>query len=300
MIKLKEIINLLKPIKFIGDENDSVNEVIQMDVNNTRQDVLFWVNSKNLHLLNKCSAGTVITSIEFIKEGFVNASCNYILVENPRIDFIKVLKNYFVRETGAIGISDRAIIGKNVILGKNISIAANTIIEDDCVIGDNTVIGYNNVIHKKTIIGKNVTIGSNNIIGSTGFGYEKDKDGLYEMMPHIGNVLINDKVEIGNNTCIDRAVLGSTTIGENVKIDNLVHVAHGVKIGSNSLVIANVMIGGSTTIGENVWVAPSVSIINKVNIGNNSVLGMSATVIRDVEEGSVVAGNPAKLLRKTT
>ncbi len=298
MIYLKEIIDLLEPVKFIGNEGDSVNEVIQMDVNNKKQDVIFWVNNKNLHLLNKCAAGTVITSIEFIKEGVVHPKCNYILVENPRIEFIKVLKKFFETERPMAGISDKAIIGKNVILGKNISIAANTIIEDDCVLGDNTIIGYNNVLHKKTIVGNNVIIGSNNVIGSIGFGYEKDKDGLYEVMPHIGNVVINDKVEIGNNTCIDRAVLGSTIIGENVKIDNLVHIAHGVKIGNNSLIIANTMIGGSSIIGENVWVAPSVSIINKVSVGHDSVLGMGSTVIKDVDDNVVVAGNPAKVLRK--
>ncbi len=91
----------------------------------------------------------------------------------------------------------------------------------------------------------------------------KNEEGKYSIIPHMGNVVIKNQVEIGNNTCIDRAVLGSTIINENVKIDNLVHISHGVSLGANSLIIANTMIAGSSIIGENVWVSPSSSILNK-------------------------------------
>lgn len=110
--------------------------------------------------------------------------------------------------------------------------------------------------------------------------------------------MINDNVEIGNNTCVDKAVLGSTVLRENVKIDNLVHIAHGCDIGKNSLVIANSMIAGSVIIGENAWVAPSASILNKIKIGKNVVLGMGAVVIRNVEDNAVIIGNPGKTLNK--
>jgi UDP-3-O-[3-hydroxymyristoyl] glucosamine N-acyltransferase len=106
--------------------------------------------------------------------------------------------------------------------------------------------------------------------------------------------VIEDGVEIGNNTTIDRAVLGSTFIRKNSKIDNLVHIAHGVEIGENSLIIANAMVAGSTSIGRNVWVAPSASIINKISVGDNSIIGMGAVVVRSVSEGQTIVGNPGK------
>jgi UDP-3-O-[3-hydroxymyristoyl] glucosamine N-acyltransferase len=158
-------------------------------------------------------------------------------------------------------------------------------------------IGHNNTIHKKTIIGNDVKIGSNNTIGGVGFGYEKNEFGKNEVLPHIGNVVIKNKVEVGNNTCIDKAVLGSTIICENVKIDNLVHIAHGVIIKDNSLIIANSMIGGSSIIGENVWVSPSVSIINKISVGDNSLVGMGAVVLKSLDQNTVSVGNPSKVIK---
>ena len=148
-----------------------------------------------------------------------------------------------------------------------------------------------------TIIGNNVTIGCNNTIGGVGFGYEKDEFGEYKLIKHIGNVVINDGVEIGNNTCIDRGVIGSTIIGENCKIDNLVHIAHGVNIGKNSLIIANSMIAGSVTIGKNVWIAPSTSVINGAKIGDNSMTGIGTVVIRDIGNNELHIGIPSKKIK---
>jgi len=182
-------------------------------------------------------------------------------------------------------------------IGKNVFIGDFSVIESGCVIGNNCFIGYNNVLHKKTKIGNDVKIGSNNTIGGIGFGYEKNEKGDYEVLPHIGNVVISNKVEIGNNTCIDRAVLGSTIIKQNVKIDNLVHVAHGVVIGENSLIIANSMLGGSSVIGKNAWISPSVSIINKGEIEDGALVGMGAVVVKPVKSKTIVVGNPAKFLK---
>jgi UDP-3-O-[3-hydroxymyristoyl] glucosamine N-acyltransferase len=208
-----------------------------------------------------------------------------------------VLKEFFVSKPAADYISPKASIHPSVKIGKHVSIGDFTVIEQGCVIGDHSVIGHNNILHEKTIIGNHVKIGSNNTIGGVGFGYEKDEQGNYEVLPHIGNVVIKDKVEIGNNTCIDRAVLGSTLIGENVKIDNLVHVAHGVTIGENTLVIAHAMLGGSCVIGKNCWIAPHASIINKGIVEDGALVGMGAVVLKPVKAGTVVAGNPAKYLK---
>lgn len=141
--------------------------------------------------------------------------------------------------------------------------------------------------------GDAVLIGSNNSIGFEGFGFHKGK-----RIPHKGGVLIGSNVEIGSNTCIDRAVIGDTVIGDNVKIDNLVHIAHGVKIGNGSIIVAGAVICGSVTIGENVWVGANACIRQHLTIGDNAVIGMGAVVVKDVPAGQTVAGNPAKQLSK--
>lgn len=143
---------------------------------------------------------------------------------------------------------------------------------------------------------ENFSIGWNNTIGGDGFGYAREEDGALIKIPHAGNVVIEENVEIGSNTCIDRAVVGSTVIGAGTKIDNLVHIAHGVKIGKNCLIAAGAVIGGSCEIGDNcnIWVHASIK--NKVKIGNGVTVGMGAVVLKDVPDGATVVGNPARIL----
>lgn len=143
-----------------------------------------------------------------------------------------------------------------------------------------------------------VIIGDGTVIGSNGFGYARNPDGFLVRIPHKGNVVIHANVEIGCNTCIDRSAVGSTVIGEGTKIDNLVHIAHGVKIGKNCLIIAHANIGGSTEIGDNCYIGMGATIKNKLKIGNNVTIGMGAIVLRDVPDGETWVGNPAKKLQK--
>lgn len=131
-------------------------------------------------------------------------------------------------------------------------------------------------------------------VGKDGFGYARDEKGELVKMPHQGNVIIEKNVEIGAHTCIDRAVNGSTIIGEGTKIDNLVHVAHGVKIGKHCLVVAGTVIGGSVEIGDNCYLGINCSIKNKIKIGNNVTIGMGAVVLHDVMDNSIMIGNPAR------
>lgn len=144
--------------------------------------------------------------------------------------------------------------------------------------------------------GENIKIGENCAIGLDGFGYVKDTDGTWLRFPHLGRVVIGDNVEIGSNVCIDRGALGDTTIGKGVKIDNLVHVAHNVEIGENTLVVAHSVIGGSVKIGKNVFVGMGAMIKNKVTVGDGATIGMGAVVIHDVPAGATVVGNPARVL----
>ncbi len=143
------------------------------------------------------------------------------------------------------------------------------------------------------IIHPSVRVGLNCSIGRDGFGWIRQEDGTLYKMPHRGNVVIEKNVIIGNNVCIDRAVNGSTVIGEGSKIDNLVHIAHGVKIGKNCLIVAGSVIGGSTEIGDNCYLGIGCMIKNKLKIGNNVTIGMGAVVLKDVPDGETWIGNPA-------
>ena len=206
---------------------------------------------------------------------------------------LKVLQEFFT-QVEKIGISERSFIHDSVELGENCTIGHNVVIEEGSKLGSNCTIGHNTVIKRSTVVNNNVIIGSNCTIGGVGFGYEQNEFGNYIHVPHLGNVKIENNVEIGNNVCIDRAVLGSTVLQKDVKVDNLVHIAHGVNIGKNSLIIANSMVAGSVSIGANSWVAPSSSILNKITIGDNVTVGMGGVVIRDIKEPGTYVGNPLR------
>ncbi len=269
---------------------------IHINKHNNDSSIICWCSDKNKDILLDIKTGTIIISNNIVEDN-LNPDCNYIVVENPRRTFQEILSRFFVEKTQA-EISQTSVIHTSTSIGENVFIGNNTIIEKNCKIGNNVTIQHNTVIFKDTIIGNNVTIGANNTIGGIGFGYEKNIEGDFKLIPHIGNVILKNNVDIGNNTTIDRAVLGSTILEENVKVDNLVHIAHGVKIGRNSVVIANSMIAGSVVIGENTWRAPSSSVLNQKSVGNNSLVGMGAVVLKNVGDNEVVAGSPAKLLKK--
>jgi UDP-3-O-[3-hydroxymyristoyl] glucosamine N-acyltransferase len=295
-INLKDILSAFPPLSFVGDENAGVNRVVQLDPANADKDVLCWCNAKNTAQLSTVSAGTIIipTGIEF------NAyfkDCNYIIVENPRQYFNDVLTRFFWNQDLESSVSEQAVVSETVIIGTKPFIGAQVIIKENCVIGNNVRILQNTIIYPNTVIEDNVVIGANNVIGNYGFGYEKNKEGQPVLMPHLGNVVIKSGVEIGNNNCIDRAVLGSTIIGRHTKIHNFVQVAHGVHLGENCLVTANVTISGSTIVGNNVWLGPGVTIANKIKIGDFSYLSMGTVIFSDVPEGATMVGNPGRMIK---
>jgi UDP-3-O-[3-hydroxymyristoyl] glucosamine N-acyltransferase len=270
----------------------SISKIIKLDIENTDPYAMFWVSEKNISSIQKIKTGIILAPFD----NKVDCDFSGIIVscENPRRAFSLILNQFYNEEFFPFQIKNSTL--KSSIPSTSI-IGAGTIIEDDVTIGNNVVIGYNNVILRGTVIKDNVRIGSNNTIGGVGFGYDKGENGEWERIVHLGNVLIEEDVEIGNNNTIDRAVLGSTILGKNCKIDNLVHVAHGVIIGENSLIIANSMIAGSTIIGENTWIAPSTSVINGSKIGSNSMTGLGAVVTGNVENNSLVVGVPAKKIK---
>ena len=296
MISLQQIIHAVNSSIQLSDEIQGINKALAITDVNFNENSIGWCSDKNSHLIENINAGKVIVSKEIYAEKSVKSSDLVLIpVENPRQAFQKILQAFFYDKPVFGEISQNAVIHESVLYNSSkVSIGPNVVIEKGCEIGSNVVIGANTVIKSDTIIQNECTIGSNCTIGGVGFGYELNENNEYELMPHIGNVLILSNVEIGNNVCIDKAVMGSTIIGEHVKIDNLVHIAHGVEIGRNSLIIANAMIAGSVKIGENVWVAPSASVRQKLEIGNDSMIGLGSVVVKNVNSNTIVAGNPAK------
>jgi UDP-3-O-[3-hydroxymyristoyl] glucosamine N-acyltransferase len=160
------------------------------------------------------------------------------------------------------------------------------------VIGENSIIEPNVIILPDVQIGKNVIIKAGAVIGSEGFEHKRTLKGILSVF-HKGKVIINDNVGVGANTCIDKGLIKDTIIGQYVKIDNLVHIAHSVTIGQNSIITAGVIISGSVEIGENVWLSPGVVVLNGIRIGNNSYVGINSLVLRKVKENDKVFGIPA-------
>lgn len=261
---------------------------------------LVWCSEENAAFLDTIKDGVILISKStYSLRDRKNTRPIFIGVDNPRRAFAKILAEYFEESVPWGNIASSAHLDKSVMFNPNkVNIGHNVVIESDVIIGDYVMIGHNSVIKSRTEIKNNVQIGSNCTIGSVGFGYEKSKRGQYEFIPHIGNVKIESNVEIGNNVCIDRAVVGSTILQSNVKIDNLVHISHGVNVGKNSLVIAHAMVAGSVNIGENVWIAPCASIKQKLNISDNAFVGLASVVLKDVQVGETVVGAPAKPISK--
>lgn len=296
MFTLKQLESNFSIIKICGNPNTSINKLVELKTYNGNTNELTWCNDKNIEIARQLNKGTIICS-SLILESKLNINVNYIITEHPRKLFQALLMTYFYSKPTLGIISKMVDIHSSVKLGKNCSIGNFTTIEADCEIGENVFIGNNNVILKGTIIKDHVYIGNNNTIGGIGFGYEKDSELKFQLVPHIGNVIIKSYVDIGNNTCIDRSVLGSTIIGENCKIDNLVHIAHNVELGNNNVIIANSIIGGSVKTGDNVWISPSASIMNGIDIGENCIVGLGAVVLKTVEKNSVVVGNPSRKIK---
>lgn len=219
------------------------------------------------------------------------------------------------RKTASSGISPQAILGENVRLGENVEIQAGAFVGDDVILGDNVVvhsgarvlsgcqIGANTtlfpnaVLYEETIIGQRCLIHAGAMIGAYGFGYE-EIDGRHVLSQQLGYVEINDDVEVGAATTIDRGTFGPTIIGEGTKIDNLVMIAHNCQIGRHNLICSQVGIAGSTTTGDYVVMAGQVGVRDHVHIGERAILGSKSGIPNDVPEGEVMLGAPATPLRQ--
>jgi len=303
IVTLQAILNYFKERSFktfVSDIELSRNIIGPRNIGEATGKHISFLSSKYKttakELLEKSQAALIVveTSIyeELDEEFKKKISACIVLSATPKNNFVECLQEFFKEEI--VGeIHATAVIHPTVKIGRNASIGAHTAIDKNVVIGDDCVIGANTHIQKGTIIGNRVNIRSNVTIGNWGFGFVKEDNGTNINFPHYGNVVIEDDVQIGSCTCVDRGALSDTIIKKGAKIDNLVHVAHNVVIGENALVIACTMIGGSTEIGDNCWVAPAVILRNGIKIGANSTLGMGCNVTKDVPANATVTGSPA-------
>ncbi|WP_426063687.1 UDP-3-O-(3-hydroxymyristoyl)glucosamine N-acyltransferase [Flavobacterium sp. DSP2-3-1] len=183
-------------------------------------------------------------------------------------------------------------VGQNVVLGENVKIYPNCFVGDNVSIGDNVILFAGAKIYSETVIGSNCTIHSGAIIGADGFGFAPNPDGTYTKIPQIGNVIIEDNVDIGSCTTIDRATMGSTIIRKGVKLDNQIQIAHNVEIGENTVIAAQTGVAGSTKIGKNGMIGGQVGISGHLTIGNNVRIQAQSGVGRNIKDDEILQGSP--------
>ncbi|MFZ7128307.1 MAG: UDP-3-O-(3-hydroxymyristoyl)glucosamine N-acyltransferase [Desulfobacterales bacterium] len=267
-------------------------------------DVTLAGTPKYLKKIDATNAGVVI-----VPTGFSETSKDLIFSDNPYAAFARVLQLFYparrpgeeIHPSVAIGAnvrigSDPAIgpmttIGNRVVVGDRVTIFGNVFIGDDVEIGDDARIYPNVSILERCRLGDRVTVHAGTVIGSDGFGFAPDGE-IYRKIPHTGIVRIDDDVEIGASNAIDRGTFGETRICSGVKTDNLVHIAHNVKIGENTLLVAQVGISGSTTIGRHAVLAGQVGVVGHIHIGDYVMVGAQSGVSKSVPDGAVISGSP--------
>jgi UDP-3-O-[3-hydroxymyristoyl] glucosamine N-acyltransferase len=305
-VKIKEVAELLKS-KVNGDPDFKINRLSEIQ-DAQKGDLVFFFKEKKIK-----EAKGIENLAAIVPESVKKCSArSWIKVEDVKASMLKILKHFYpasiqmpenclmkiedfkqVKIGRDVSIGENVSIGSNCVLGNGVNIFPSSYIGNNVEIGDNCVIYPHSVILDGTKIGRNVKIYPGVVIGSDGFGYYRIGKEL-EALPHIGTVVIGDRVEIGALTMIDRGTIGNTVIGDGTKIDNSVHIAHNVKIGKNVIILAQVGIAGSCELEDNVVIAGQVGIADHVKIGKNAVVAAKSGVAKDVKAGEVVFGYPAE------
>ncbi|PTM04114.1 MAG: UDP-3-O-(3-hydroxymyristoyl)glucosamine N-acyltransferase [Bacteroidetes bacterium] len=268
----------------------------------------FLANLQYQKYIYQTEASIVIVGNDFKTEKPIAASL--VRVEEPYMAFAKLLEAYnslqhqktgihprsIVSEKASLGedvyIAAGVVIGDGVTIGNNTKIYANTVIGDNCNIGNNCLLFSGVNIYANSQIGNEVSLHSGVIIGADGFGFAPKGSG-YDKVAQIGNVIIEDGVEIGANTTIDRATLGSTIIRRGVKLDNLIQIAHNVEIGENTVIASQSGVAGSSKIGKNCMIGGQVGISGHLKIGDGVKIAAQSGIAKDVEDNSIIQGSPA-------
>lgn len=307
---LKEISQAIGESEIIGDPNYKVSSPAPLKEAGAKQ-ISFYANSKFKDFIGSCQAGALLVDKNKAAEaaGFPGGK---ILAANVIWAWAKTLKLW---ENGAQsefkGLNPKASIAPNAQLGKNVSVGAFAVIEDgarvgeettiypNCFIGKNVSVGSNAIIYPNVVIRENCAIGdrviihSGAVIGSDGYGFVT-VNGKHEKIPQIGNVVIENDVEVGANVTIDRATVGTTRIGEGTKIDNLVQIAHNVDVGKHCLLVAQSGIAGSSKLGNYVVLGGQSGVSDHVEIAEGTMVGGGAGVIGDVKTKEILWGMPAR------
>ena len=269
----------------------------------------FLANPKYEHYLYDTQSSIVIVAKSFEPKGPVGATL--VRVEDPYASFAKLLELYAAHKPRKQGVSDRASIDADATLGKecyvgafavieagarigdNVCIYPNVYIGDGVQVGDNTILYAGVKIYEGCRIGSNVIIHAGAVVGADGFGFAPDEKGEYSKIPQIGNVVVEDNVEIGANPCIDRATMGSTVIRRGVKLDNLIQIGHNVVVGEHTVCASQAGIAGTSKVGRHCMLGGQVGIAGHLTIGDNVQLGSKSGISNNIPEGTVYFGYPA-------
>lgn len=291
----------------IGDEKAKVSAFSKIEEGKPGT-ITFLANPKYTHYIYETDADIVLVNNDFIPEKPIKATL--IKVPNAYAALASLMEmaakslpqkkgteQYsFISSTAKVPedvyIGSFAYVGENVELGENTKIYPHSYIGDGAKIGKNVVIYSGVHVYHNCVIGDNCILHSGCVIGADGFGFSNE-DGVYHKIPQMGNVVIENDVEIGANTTIDRAVMGSTIIRQGVKLDNLIQIAHNCEIGKNTVMAAQVGVAGSTKIGENCVLGGQVGLGGHITIGSKTQIGAQSGIISNIKEGSEIMGSPA-------
>ena len=308
-------IALLLGGKVYGNASASVSDVAPIEQAQAHQ-LSFVTEEKYLPFIATSQAGVILVTQSLLNDSIIaaaqNASSALIAVENARGAMAQLLQLVaktinptrqgieqpsFISEGVSVPedayIGAFAYIGKNVRLGKGVQIYPQVYLGDNVVIGDNTILYAGSKVYYNCQVGANCIIHSGAVIGADGFGFEPDSKGLNQKIPQIGNVVIEDDVEIGANTTIDRAMMGTTIVRSNAKLDNLVQLGHNVEIGQSTFMCAQVGVAGSTKIGHHCILAGQVGVAGHIEIADQCVFGAQTGVAGSVKKPGIYQGSPA-------
>jgi len=292
----------------VGNPDVEVSKLAKIE-EGTKGSLTFLANPKYTSFIYSTKASITIVGKDFEAENDITTTL--IKVDDAYKSFSKLLEYYnqvkmnkvgveqpsFISETSTHGehlyLGAFSYIGDNVVIGNNVKIYPNSYIGDNAVIGNDVVIFAGAKIYSESVIGNNCIINSGAIIGADGFGFAPNDKGEYQKVPQTGNVILEDYVDIGAGTTIDRATLGSTVIRRGVKLDNQIQIAHNVEIGKNTVIAAQTGVAGSTRIGENCQIGGQVGIVGHIEIGNNVRIQAQSGIGRNVKDNEVLQGSPA-------
>jgi UDP-3-O-[3-hydroxymyristoyl] glucosamine N-acyltransferase len=296
--------------KVEGNADVTVSELAKIEEGKPGS-LSFLSNPQYAPYIYQTGASIVIVNNDFLAEQSLPGNLTLVRVQDARQAFAKLLDAYNQFRLNKTGVDERAYISPSARIGKNVYVAPFAYIGDHAVVADNVKIhphvhlgdkvhiGKNSVLYSGVrvyhdcVIGNDCILQSGTIIGGDGFGFQPNSTNNYQKVPHIGNVVIEDHVEIGANTTIDRATLGSTTIRRGAKLDNLIQVAHNVEIGENTVIAAQTGIAGSTKIGRDCMIGGQVGIIGHLVIGDRVKIAAQSGIGSNLKDDEIVQGSPA-------